>query len=101
MMKLKYRGVSYEVEPPEVAVEPTALMGRYRGVPYSIPSLATETVPQPIHNLVYRGVPYQVGDFIPEEAAPVEEMISAIEQALFEEEVLLIKYQIHHPMGNH
>jgi hypothetical protein len=82
-MKLKYRGVSYEVDPPMVAVEPTALTGRYRGVPYLIPNLTTEPIPQPIHNLVYRGVPYQVGDFIPEEVVPAEEMISAIEQGWF------------------
>lgn len=90
-MKLKYRGISYEVIPPDVTAEPTALTGRYRGVPYSISNLTTEPVPQPIHNLVYRGVPYQIGNFTPEET----------EQTLFETEMLLIQYQIHHPIGNH
>jgi Domain of unknown function (DUF4278) len=101
MMKLKYRGLSYDYDPPEVTVEPTTLKGRYRGVPYAIPNLMTEPVLQPIRNLVYRGVPYQIGNFTPEETAQAETMVPTIAQAILEEEVLLIKYQIHHPAGNH
>ncbi|MCU0570697.1 MAG: DUF4278 domain-containing protein [Oculatellaceae cyanobacterium Prado106] len=100
-MKLQYRGVAYNFEPPNVTVEPTALTGRYRGVPYSIPNLATEPVLQPIQHLVYRGVPYSIGDFTPEDAKQVEAMIPTIAQAILEEEALYLKYQLHHPMGNH
>lgn len=100
-MKLKYRGVTYDVEPPTVTIEPTELMGRYRGVPYSIPNLTTEPILQPIRNLVYRGVPYQIGNLTPEAEKQLETVIPTIAQAILTEEVLYLKYQLHHPLGNH
>lgn len=100
-MKLKYRGVEYEPAVYLVNNEPTGKMGRYRGVPYQIPNLVTPALPQPIHNLVYRGVPYQIGTPTPKEGYESAEMIQTIASAILEEERLSLKYQFHHPLGNH
>jgi Domain of unknown function (DUF4278) len=98
-MQLTYRGVAYDYEPPAVKIEPTQKMGRYRGVPYRVANLITEPIFQPIRNLVYRGVPYQIGDFTPEEAQQMEKMTPAFIQALHEEELLWLKYQLHPPLA--
>ena len=60
-MQLKYRGVSYEYQPPHVEMNPSGEVGQYRGIewrfrnPKSLPVLKSNL------DLVYRGVPYQKG----------------------------------------
>jgi hypothetical protein len=99
-MKLKYRGVPYEYEPPTVTAEPTDMLSRYRGVFYQIPNLTTAPMPQPIRTLKYRGVPYQIGNLNPAEAEQLETMIPDLKQALLAEEALWLKYQLHPPIAH-
>jgi Domain of unknown function (DUF4278) len=99
-MKLKYRGVAYDWNPATVTDEPTALTGRYRGIPYGISTLTTEIVPQTVFNLVYRGVPYQIGDLTPEDIKQADQMTPTIAQALLEEAALRLKYLFHHPINH-
>lgn len=95
-MKLKYRGVAYDLNPPTVTVEPAQWIGCYRGIPYRILDLTAEIAPQPICNLIYRGVPYQIGDLTAEDVKQADQMIPTIVQAL----ALRLKYQFHHPINS-
>ncbi len=66
-MKLKYRGVSYDFTPVEVASSGEFKEGKYRGVPVKYPIL-TADVPCPEVELSYRGVAYKRGQskgFVP------------------------------------
>jgi hypothetical protein len=60
-MQLKYRGVNYEYNPPVVEMEPSEIVGLYRGLewrfrnPKKIPVLQTNL------DLKYRGVAYRTG----------------------------------------
>jgi hypothetical protein len=57
-MKLTYRGISYEYNPPEVAVEQGAVAGKFRGLDWRFRNLKKPLVLQPPANLTYRGVAY-------------------------------------------
>jgi hypothetical protein len=98
-MKLKYRGVPYEYNPPEVIATDSGLTGTYRGVPYSIPLLITEPIPQPEADLIYRGVRYHIGTA--SEEAVESASISDVATALIEEQVALLKLLFHQPIRNH
>lgn len=59
-MKLTYRGVSYEYNPPQVEVADSEEVGKYRGVTLHFHKLL-KSVAQPSFDLKYRGVAYHVG----------------------------------------
>ncbi len=60
-MKLQYRGVSYEYNPPEVETTLGEVGGKYRGLDLRFRNLKKPPVLQPTVDLKYRGVYYQTG----------------------------------------
>ncbi|MDY7014721.1 MAG: DUF4278 domain-containing protein [Cyanobacteriota bacterium] len=60
-MKLCYRGVSYDYNPPTVETTQGKVGGQYRGADWRFRNLKKPPVLQPTKNLVYRGVAYQRG----------------------------------------
>ena len=58
-MKLTYRGISYEYNPPEVAVDRGTVAGKFRGLDWRFRNLKKPPVLQPPVNLTYRGVAYR------------------------------------------
>lgn len=57
-MKLNYRGVGYEYNPPVVAVDEGEIAGKFRGLDWRFHNLQKPLVLQPPVNLTYRGVTY-------------------------------------------
>ena len=57
-MKLNYRGVSYEYNPPAVAVDEGKIAGKFRGLDWRFHNHKKPMVLQPNANLTYRGVAY-------------------------------------------
>jgi hypothetical protein len=57
-MKLTYRGVSYEYNPPKVEYGDRTQVGKYRGVDIRFRNLPKAPVLQPTLDLVYRGAAY-------------------------------------------
>ena len=57
-MKLSYRGVSYELNPNLIEVTEIEIIGKYRGLPIRMTSVASEFIPQSIMKLTYRGNNY-------------------------------------------
>lgn len=84
-MKLTYRGISYEYNPPEVTYGDSTQVGKYRGVDirFRIPKEVAPVL-QPTLDLIYRGVAYtsqavagktvkeKAVEVNPVEASPVE-----------------------------
>ena len=60
-MKLKYRGVTYEYNPTNVATIEGKLGGKYRGVTWRQKISQITQVPEPSVDLKYRGVTYRKG----------------------------------------
>ena len=57
-MKLCYRGVEYDYNPPSLEVRESELTGQYRGRPMTFSYVRHLPVTQPIGNYTYRGVDY-------------------------------------------
>lgn len=57
-MKLGYRGVAYEYEPPTIDMVEGEVGGKYRGQPWRCSYPRHIPVPQPALDLKYRGVAY-------------------------------------------
>ena len=57
-MKLVYRGVSYDYNPPQIAVAEGQVSGKFRGLDWRFHNLKKPLVLQPPVNLTYRGVAY-------------------------------------------
>lgn len=57
-MKLCYRGVEYDYNPPSLEVRESELTGRYRGRPLTFSYVSHLPVTQPIGEYTYRGVDY-------------------------------------------
>ncbi|MDJ0593165.1 MAG: DUF4278 domain-containing protein [Pleurocapsa sp. MO_226.B13] len=57
-MKLTYRGVNYEYNPPVVETVEGKIGGKYRGLDWRFHNLKKAPVLQPPVNLTYRGVTY-------------------------------------------
>jgi len=57
-MKLCYRGVNYDYNPPSLEVRESELAGTYRGRPVNFSYVSHVPVPQPVSNYTYRGVGY-------------------------------------------
>ncbi len=58
-MKLFYRGLAYDYNPPAVAVVNGEVGGKFRGLDWRFRNLKQLPVQLPTLNLVYRGVAYQ------------------------------------------
>ena len=57
-MKLQYRGIDYDYNPPTVSVTEGEVAGKYRGLDWRFHNLEKPLVLQPRVNLTYRGVKY-------------------------------------------
>ncbi len=57
-MKLIYRGVSYDYNPPVVEAATSSAVGKYRGLDWRFRNLEKPPILQPRANLTYRGVTY-------------------------------------------
>ena len=57
-MKLRYRGIDYDYNPPMVTVAEAKVAGKYRGLDWRHHDLKTTLTLQPKFNLTYRGVRY-------------------------------------------
>lgn len=68
-MQLKYRGVTYEYNPPAVEVTEGTATGKYRGLDWRFRNLKAAPVLMPTHNLKYRGVAYSTGPVASSETA--------------------------------
>lgn len=80
-MKLTYRGVSYDYNPPTVQYGDSTQVGKYRGVDIRFRNVKKAPVLQPTLDLVYRGAAYTTHADAPvaTEAAPA--VMSVQEQA--------------------
>ena len=67
-MKLTYRGVNYDYNPPAVDMTSSEEVGQYRGLEWRFRNAQKPPVMQPSLNLVYRGVAYETGTPEPEVA---------------------------------
>ncbi|MGB7412788.1 MAG: DUF4278 domain-containing protein [Thermosynechococcaceae cyanobacterium] len=59
-MKLTYRGITYDYNPPRVVYGPTYAKGKYRGLPVTFQTLEVPVM-KPSYNLKYRGIAYCTG----------------------------------------
>ncbi len=57
-MKLIYRGISYEYNPPVIETAKGKVGGKYRGLDWRFHNLKKPLLLQPPVNLTYRGVTY-------------------------------------------
>ncbi|AFY66931.1 DUF4278 domain-containing protein [Geitlerinema sp. PCC 7407] len=64
-MKLSYRGVSYDYNPPVLDSVESELTGQYRGRPTIFHYARHMSVPQPAHTLTYRGAQYSTDGRVP------------------------------------
>lgn len=69
-MKLNYRGVSYEYNPPVIKTSEKKVGGKYRGLDWRFRNLKQNIVLQPPVNLTYRGVAYSNRPTAIQEKAP-------------------------------
>lgn len=72
-MKLCYRGVDYDYNPPSLEVRDSELTGCYRGRSINFSYVSHVPVPQPVANYTYRGVGYSTnaqGQLQPATATP-------------------------------
>jgi hypothetical protein len=60
-MKLSYRGVQYDYNPPVVETTEAGVGGKYRGLDWRFRNMKKPPVLQPRVDLTYRGVRYQTG----------------------------------------
>lgn len=58
-MRLCYRGVEYDYNPPSLEVKESEVLGTYRGRSLHFNYVSHVPVPQPVANLTYRGVGYE------------------------------------------
>ena len=81
-MKLTYRGIAYDYNPPAVATVEDQATGTYRGVDIRFRNVKKGAVQQPTLDLVYRGVAYTTGAIkAPVAATPVATSGSVVDKA--------------------
>ena len=81
-MRLCYRGVEYDYNPPSLEVKEQEIVGKYRGRPLHFTYVSHVPVPQPVANLTYRGVPYRTtaqGQVRPSTATPEQQRHSVFQ----------------------
>jgi Domain of unknown function (DUF4278) len=69
-MRLTYRGVDYDYNPPSLEMSESEITGRYRGRSYQFSYVRHVPFPQPVAELTYRGVAYKTNAQGQVEAAP-------------------------------
>lgn len=74
-MKLIYRGISYEYNPPVVETVKGKVGGKFRGLDWRFHTLKKPPVLQPPINLTYRGVHYVNRPTATKEAVPTGQNI--------------------------
>lgn len=62
-MRLCYRGVEYDYNPPSLEVRESEMTGCYRGQPVHFSYVRHIPIPQPVGALTYRGVTYQTNSY--------------------------------------
>jgi hypothetical protein len=67
-MKLTYRGVSYDYNPPQVQFSNSEMVGKYRGLDIRFRNPVKVPIQQPTLDLIYRGVAYTTNPAIATEA---------------------------------
>lgn len=77
-MKLNYRGVSYQYNPPVVEIGQGGVAGKFRGLDWRFHNLKKPPVLQPPVNLTYRGVTYKNR---PEVTSDITEKVSVKDRA--------------------
>ncbi|MEO0455696.1 MAG: DUF4278 domain-containing protein [Cyanobacteria bacterium P01_A01_bin.114] len=77
-MKLTYRGVEHDHNPPTLEVTESNILGQYRGRPYHVNYVRHVPFPQPVAELQYRGVAYQTN-----RAGRVEQVQQPVRQSVF------------------
>lgn len=81
-MKINYRGVSYEYNPPQVEYGDLTQSGKYRGVDVRFRNPQKTPVLQPTLDLIYRGVAYTTNEVeVPAEVAPVDATVAPVGEA--------------------
>ncbi|MGB3312683.1 MAG: DUF4278 domain-containing protein [Nodosilinea sp.] len=83
-MKLCYRGVEYDYNPPSLEVRESELTGHYRGRPLKFSYVSHVPVTQPIGNYTYRGVDYSTnchGQVQPSTAVPQRQPVFQAKRA--------------------
>ncbi|WP_008312404.1 DUF4278 domain-containing protein [Leptolyngbya sp. PCC 6406] len=61
-MKLTYRGIEYDYNPPVAELDKTSEVGKYRGVDIRFRTIKKAPVQQSTVDLMYRGVAYRTGE---------------------------------------
>lgn len=77
-MKLTYRGVSYDYNPPVVETTDGKVGGKYRSLDWRFRNLKKPFVLQPTVNLTYRGVAYNKAGTV--ETVPVAPSANSIQE---------------------
>jgi hypothetical protein len=95
-MKITYRGVSYEYNPPQVEYGDLTQSGKYRGVDVRFRNLKKPPVLQPTLDLLYRGTAYTANP--PE---PVVEPTAAVAPATVDAPASSIQDRARILMMNH
>lgn len=80
-MKLTYRGVTYDYNPPTVQYGDPTQVGKYRGVDIRFRTIQKEPVQQPTLDLLYRGAAYRTNPVESTETAKPATTPSIKEQA--------------------
>ncbi|MBD2258186.1 DUF4278 domain-containing protein [Pseudanabaena sp. FACHB-2040] len=57
-MRLTYRGVTYDHNPPSLEVSESEILGHYRGQSHRLSYVRHIPIPQPVADLKYRGISY-------------------------------------------
>lgn len=71
-MKLIYRGVQYDYNPPAVEMTNTTETGKYRGVDIRFRTAKRNPVQQPTLDLIYRGAAYRTGGSVQAAVEPAQ-----------------------------
>ncbi|NJN88639.1 MAG: DUF4278 domain-containing protein [Leptolyngbyaceae cyanobacterium SL_7_1] len=69
-MKLRYRGIEYNYQPTTAEPVETSLVGHYRGQRFHFAYPRHIPIPQPLLNLMYRGIGYRTTETGAIETAP-------------------------------
>jgi hypothetical protein len=75
-MRLTYRGVEYDHNPPSLEMSESEILGQYRGRSHRFSYVRHIPYPQSVADLKYRGVPYHTNSSgqVEAVAAPVREV---------------------------
>ncbi|MBW4647584.1 MAG: DUF4278 domain-containing protein [Kastovskya adunca ATA6-11-RM4] len=87
-MKLSYRGISYDYNPPKVEATESKTVGKYRGLDWRFRNLKKPFVQQATVDLKYRGAAYQAA-INPEVATTLSTQDKARYQMLNQERAAL------------